>query len=90
MLIFVATIIFVHNSMQSMDGAEVKNAVISSRYAFKQVKKLAGGVIRDSHPEEAKSILEDYLPTLLQDVGLRRSIGEFEFGASWDEAVEID
>jgi len=72
MIILVATFTYVHHATQdAIDGeAQFKQVGKFMIYAMTEVEKLAGEVIRVSHPQDANSILEDYLPYVMSSVGL--------------------
>lgn len=85
-LILVATFTFVqHSIVQSATelDAQFKEAMGFVLYATIEVEKLAREVIQLSHPQEAKSILEDYLPGILHDIGLHLSSKDGSAASSW-------
>jgi len=72
MIILVATFTHVHHATQAVpvtDG-QGRESVRLTIHATTEVEKFAGEVIRVSHPREADSILEDYLPNVISSAGL--------------------
>ncbi|GAA5824648.1 hypothetical protein JCM5353_000789 [Sporobolomyces roseus] len=72
-IILVATFTFLqHSIVQSATelDAQFKQAMGFVVHASTEVEKLAREVIQLSHPQEAKSILEDYLPDMLHEAGV--------------------
>ena len=89
LVVLVSLLTFVHRSIELEDPEPFRAANNLVSHAMNRIKKLAQDVIRRSHEEEARLIVEVLLPNLLEYTGVVRAAVETERWESLDNDAKL-